>query len=374
MNQKRTIDYITGLKGFSCVLIMVDHFFCVFKYIDSAPFDLPYFQAFLDSPFGLLLNETFWLFLFFVTSGYLLSLGRIPDLRTLVLKSIKRFLRLGLPIFFACGIIHILILVVGAHNTETIHLFENQWLMKDFSAPLTFLDLLRAPIDVLILGRCVYNSPYWVLREMFFNSLLLYVCLYLQEKTSRIPFLKYLILYALLLVSLRTSNITLAFAMGMAVAQHEPIARRVLGAAKWLALPCLIGFVWLYYAFTIHVHGILIFCAALFTIPYIRPANRACSGKTAQFLGKISFGIYSFHWPVYCSVGSWLLIRLTPVTNVIVAFAVSAVVSLVVSVLLSWLFSRTAEKWSAEWVESIVRYLGRILPSTSRKAVPAGKD
>lgn len=100
--------YITGLKGFACVMVMVGHFLGVFAYAESMPIDTHYFLAFRNSKLGFLLNESYWLFLFFIVSGYLLAYSRIDKLHQLFAKMVQRFLRLGLPVLFAYVIIYII--------------------------------------------------------------------------------------------------------------------------------------------------------------------------------------------------------------------------------------------------------------------------
>ena len=361
MGNKQQLNYITGLKGLSCFLIMAGHFSGVFKYLDSCNFNWNLFRFFVESPFGLILNESFWLILFYVTSGFLLSLGKINDLRSLILKIIKRFLRLGIPVFFACAIIYVLILCIGVHCGETVSLFENAWFQSSFRAPLTLSGVFLSPFDVLLFGKCTFNSPYWVLRDMFYNSVLIYFCLYLQAKTEKIRFAKYIIVYAFLLYGLMTSPITCSFAMGMAIAQHDDLIKRIFTPLRLLALPCLAIVVAMFFIHPVFYHEILIFGAVLVTVPYIGFAEQLLSCRPARFLGQISFGIYSFHWPVFCSLGAWLLLFLTSKTGIWTAFAIASFVSVAFTFLLSYVYNITAEKFSTKLVDRITGSISHFL-------------
>ena len=99
--------YITGLKGFACVMVMVGHFLGMFVYAEKIPIDIHYFLSIRNSRIGFLLDESYWLYLFFIVSGYLLAFSKIEKLYQLFAKWIQRFFRLGLPILFAYGICYI---------------------------------------------------------------------------------------------------------------------------------------------------------------------------------------------------------------------------------------------------------------------------
>lgn len=356
MNHKK-INYISGLKGISCFMVMAGHFLGIFKYLESAEFDYSKFAGFVGSPFGTIINESFWLYLFFVASGYLLSMGEIDNLRSLIVKTVKRFLRLGMPVFFACVIIYVFVGVFGLHNSETVVLFENTWYQGAFSIPMTLIDVLQSPFDVLLLNKCIFNSPYWVLRDMFFNSILLYLCLYLQKKTRKFKLAKYLIAYTFLLFGLKTSYIACAFAAGMAIAQHEWIIKKVLSKLWWMAIPAVLIPAIICFLVPGNCQSILFFGAVIAVVPYIPFLERLLSRKGPQWLGKISFGIYSFHWPVFCSVGAWLLLHFTPRAGIAGAFVISAIISVIITFVLSQAYMMTVERFSAELVNKLDRFL-----------------
>ena len=46
-------SYITGLKGFACVMVMIGHFLGAFAYADNMPIDIHYFLAVRNSKIGL---------------------------------------------------------------------------------------------------------------------------------------------------------------------------------------------------------------------------------------------------------------------------------------------------------------------------------
>ena len=176
--------YLTGLKGFACVMVMIGHFLGIFAYANSMPVDMYCFIVFRESQFGFVLDESFWLYLFFAVSGYLLAFSRIEKIYQLFAKMIQRFLRLGLPILFAYVIIYIIYRTIGFHNGETVSLFDNIYFQNSYSDEYTIFTVMMSPIDVLIFSECSLNSPYWVLREMFIASMIIYTANYLFKRFS----------------------------------------------------------------------------------------------------------------------------------------------------------------------------------------------
>lgn len=360
MSQKQ-INYISGLKGISCFLIMVGHFLGVIKYINVADFDYSKFMGFAESPFGIIINESFWLILFFVTSGYLLSLGSVDDLLSFVLKILKRFLRLGVPVFFSCAIIYVFLMCFGLHNNATRVLFENTWYQTAFSVPLTWRGVVMSPIDVLLLRKCIFNSPYWVLRDMFINSILVYLCLYLQKKLEKVRGLKCLIICVYMLFGLKFSYIAFSFAVGMAIAGYECIIKRILLSARGLVIMSVL-ILGIGYVFRPSNQIAASFWGAVIVIvPYITCVEQLLSSKALLFLGQISFGIYSFHWPVVCSVGAQLLLFFAIKIGIAGAVMILAVSSAIVTCFMAYAYMLTVEKLSAQLINRVVNSVESLL-------------
>ena len=94
-------NHITGLKGAACVLIMLGHFLGLYKYAQQFEPRFRLIDFILDSRFSFFLNEGYWLYLFFVISGYLIAKSEIKSIKDVIYKIINRFFRFAFPIFFA---------------------------------------------------------------------------------------------------------------------------------------------------------------------------------------------------------------------------------------------------------------------------------
>lgn len=357
--------YITGLKGFACVMVMIGHFLGVFAYAENMPFDIHLFLAIRDSKVGFLLDESYWLYLFFIVSGYLLAFSKIDRLQQLFAKWIQRFLRLGLPILFAYGFIYIVYLTIGFHNGETSTFFENTWFQKAYSGSYSFLTVLMSPIDVLLFGRCSLNSPYWVLREMLIASLIIYLASYLKNKTIIqkwggnwiVPIASLGI--AFVVSHFLDSKIIIFCVLGAILSWCE----RDISSLKEKQL---------FYVFILLVAlGLSIvdksyiqrmfFIALLICIPKIKILNSIFSSRIFKFTGDISFGIYSFHWPLYCSIGALLIIKTADQVGLLSSILLAMVGSAVATFLISWLYHITCERFSGFITKKVYYFLSKPL-------------
>ena len=100
--------YIDGLKGVACFFIMIGHFLGIYKYSENFPEDIVALNRLLTSKFSFLLNEGWWLYLFFVVSGYLVGKSTVRTIKDLLVRCVKRILRFVLPISFSYFIIYII--------------------------------------------------------------------------------------------------------------------------------------------------------------------------------------------------------------------------------------------------------------------------
>ena len=125
---KEHLFYIDGLKGLSCLFIMISHYFGAYKYaqITSEQYST-FFEFFKNKITSNIVNETLWLQLFFLISGFLIASGKTDSIKTFAEKTLKRFLRFYLPIVSACFIIYFIIRFIGIHASETSVFFDNSF-------------------------------------------------------------------------------------------------------------------------------------------------------------------------------------------------------------------------------------------------------
>ena len=359
-SRKRHID---GLKGVACLLIMLGHFSGFYKYAQNcAAIDAPLLQLI---PYSLL-AEGFWLRLFYILSGYLVSRSGVLTAPDLVRKSITRFFRLALPILGAAFFILVLSAGFGMHNADIQSIVANQWVGMSYAGPLTLKGAITEPFRVLLRGESTFNPVWWVLRDMFFASLLVYaICCLRSMLSSRHSYSSIaadaaciaLILFFIVI----GRDIYFSVLIGAFYGTCEKAVGRVIGRHRWicwfLLFAPLAG-----YCDPNRIAEPRILCLTdlsfvcfLIAVEHLRVLNTVFS--KLDKLGSISFGVYSLHWPVFCSIGLLLIIREIGAMPGSRIYLISVLVSVLITVCLSVLFHASVERWSSMFCKKLDRML-----------------
>ena len=350
--------HLNGLKGLACLMILLAHYQGIYKYSESFLPAIPVFDLLDHSVFSSLFDE-FWLFLFFVVSGYLVSKSRVASLQDLIAKSIQRFFRFAFPILFSYLVIYLICVGVGFHTAETGTLFCCDWFQGAYPEPLTIRDVVVSPFSVLLAGNARMNGSYWVLRAMFFSSLLIYLLRFLcvKWKAAEHPVIMCCILLLVTALSYFVSEIMAACLVGMLLSLFE----NSIGTSKRSLALCLIMSAVLVVVLPGNLKYVVFQAAWMPFLPRLRFVYALLSSGPAQWLGKSSWGIFSFHWPVICSFGALSLLRLSMYLGLRAAYLLSFFVVLIVTLAISVTYSLTLERLAARLTKTINDCVVKIL-------------
>ena len=343
--------YIDGIKGVACCAIVLGHYCGIYTFAqDASQIQCKVMLTLTDSFFGFFTNSGLWLLLFFVISGYLLAYARMNTFLDFFKKAIVRFVRLALPVLGAGLMIYGIQQIFGFYNGELQTVVPNQWIASSYQNRVSLADVFMSPYRVLLQGDAVINAPYWVLKDMFLGSLLIYASSYVKNRVEkRFPYAPE-VLGAVLLGGLLIWNRIILFAcvFGMLINWEEPRIGKLYRKSKLLPL---LGLVLPVAGYLLENDVFYCFCiAALLTaIPEIPAVRKACETKLLLWLGKLSFGIYSLHWPVICSLGAVVLLRGSMRVNNNVLALLAFALCFGAVLLLSFLFHITFEKWTG-WI------------------------
>lgn len=369
---KEHLFYIDGLKGLSCLFIMIGHYFGAYKYaqITSEQYST-FFEFFKNKITSNIVNEALWLQLFFLISGFLIASGKTDSIKTFAEKSLKRFLRFYLPIVSACFIIYFLIRFIGIHASETSVFFDNSFFQGYSDKHLKFYEIILDPIKTIFSGGSQFNSPYWVISDMFYASIIMYALLYIKQKTEN----NFTIISGLLITLtalffiVDKRNIAVCI-IGMALRFIQPSINRII-KKDWLAVLIFIFSIampffgghyilsriakHLYPAFPSIKANVIIFYFSIMLLFVNRTsfAKKILSSKPFVFLGKISFGIYSFHWPVYISIGALIMMRMLPEYSLFKTVTAASAICIPITVILAILYHYTFENYSMKLIGKI---------------------
>lgn len=345
--------HIDGIKGLMCFLIMIGHFWNIYRGCSGeSPFDNVWLDK-LNDLFGKnLLSATFWLYAFLVISGYLVSGTRIRSVQELLVKSVKRFLRFFLPVLGACVFIYALQELVGFYTEDTKAYFTNAWYQKYYATDLSWKAVLTESVRTMTSAACRFNSPFWVIRDIFVSSLLIYVGNFtdhvMQKKVSVLPVL------FLLCAIVMDNHVMIACLAGYLVGYfREPLAKLTEKTSQFLVISVAVYGLFclvrqenaLPDVFDNIASYVLLHCFLLILVNRLEGVQKFFSHKVFLQMSKISFGVYSFHWPVICSVGSLtLIVGLESQWNALLALLAAFAVSVICTVIMSVAYLFTVEK------------------------------
>lgn len=347
--RQNTIQYIDGVKGFACLMVMLGHYLGVYKYAEKFPVKIGILDAVLNSKLNFLLNESYYLYLFFIVSGYLIARSSVPNLPELIKKVVIRFLRLALPILCSSAIVFFLCIKwIGMHNAETSSLFVNHWFQNNYyNIPVTFENLFYSPLDALLLAEASINPPYWCLKGMFIGSVVIYIVDFLLYKLSGRPELQVSLIFLSLICSLHFSfdGVRTACLVGMALwkfEKHKEEFSKTASLAFWMIVSSI-----LLYVYEEQMMISLLFAVLIFYLPKWEISNKILSSRPFQFLGDISWGVYSFHWPIYSSIGALLILNVNTgglVSTWVIGMLVSIILTVIISILYRYTFEIVTSK------------------------------
>ena len=66
MEENKREFFIDGIKGIACLFIMIGHFTGIYKYSQEFTPNIVYIDIINNSKFSFIIDELFWLYLFFV--------------------------------------------------------------------------------------------------------------------------------------------------------------------------------------------------------------------------------------------------------------------------------------------------------------------
>lgn len=355
-NATRKMPHIDGIKGILCFMVMFGHFWNIYRNCqEQTEFTSYYLNLVEKSIFNdPALVATFWLYAFLVISGYLLSSARICNIPELLKKTAKRFLRFFLPILGACFFIYILQETIGFHADETTAYFTNKWFQKFYRADLGWTAIFTESLRAMTSASCRFNSPFWVIRDMLVSSILIYVCSYTDygrsSKNYVLPFVFFLCAIAV------DRQVVIACLAGFNLKYYkeyiDKLTKRkflflIVAIVIYVIIKLLIRWKFLPMVFDKIFLYIFLWCAVITFINQSSILTKLFSFKLFLLMGKISFGVYAFHWPVICSAGSLVLIKcLEAHMGTMTSFGLSLLASILCTLVLSVIYLFTVEKAS----------------------------
>ena len=377
MGRSHKFPSFEGLRGIAAFIVVIHHLRLTFYATSSSDLRahlafLPYVVArpLLAAAEGLY-NGTFAVWLFWIMSGFVLSLqfflraNETPPTRAhdyLEDAFLRRYPRLLLPVLASVGFAYVLLSLGLMHNVSLAHTLGESyegWLGKWYKFSPSAIGAIKSAVWQSFFSyddTRSYNNVLWTMEPEFYGSLFLFAFLSLLGYRRSRFFLYPLIALVDFHFGLHWLN---AFVAGIALCDlfinrhvlsavqqvsSSPVLHiirrsRLVAAILWSMIIVCVGLQ--------NYHGVSYLLIGVFAVGLTllsTPTQRLLSSSFPVFLGRISFGLYLIHIPIICSFSCWAyLATFTSLGAAAAALSVSAV-TCVVSVILGYALYLIADR------------------------------
>ncbi len=319
----KRLEFLDGIRGFTAITVVLNHFAVVYypDYLLSQHTDslAGWLSAWKQLPLMIATNGVTAVQYFFVLTGFLVARSLLPGTawrqEQLLQKSVNRYLRL-LPMVAGATIFTYFTMVLGLQfHQQAAHKLpypESVMSYCDFSPTLPFL--VSTVFFRTFMEVSLFVSPFWTIRYELWGYLLCMLGCYVlrDSKLRRLGYVAVLMLvwtqlgeyYVSFFLGVLTADMALCNDRDTTVLSR--FYHRVFNHPAVLGLLMLAGFVltWLpvYQGWSDAVAralGISMLLLGLMRFPRLA---HVVEGRILQWLGKASFGIYAFHWPLMLTV------------------------------------------------------------------------
>jgi peptidoglycan/LPS O-acetylase OafA/YrhL len=373
---------LDGLRGLAAFIVMLWHF-CVGFLPFLIGFQLttrytPIDHLVSNTPLFLPLAGSFCVTVFFVLSGFVLSLSffKTRDNSVLASSAARRYFRLAIPAASSILLAFIAMSLIGIHaHDKAAEITGSKWLHDFWQQPASLISMIYQGIySTFVTGFTPYNTNLWTMQIELFGSFLVFGFLAFFGKLEK----RWIFYAAAALIFLKTYY--LAFILGMAICDiwtNGSLVRRYV--TDWLVLALLPVGLFLgswhtslnvypniyspivvpYFNYTeleifARIAGAAIIMLAVLQLA---PLKRFFESKPLQYLGKLSFSLYLVHFIVIYSFSSWLFSTLYPHLGFMLSFFIMFCISTPLIFGISHLFMKYIDIPSIGWSKAIGSWL-----------------
>lgn len=358
-----------SLRGIACLAVVFSHLLGVFypqlhNFYESQLPKFNFAEAIYNSPFAFFYSGTGAVFVFFVLSGYVLtlsSLKAVDQKKKLRESLIKRYPRLAIPALFSCLIFWGL-LQINIDLSRTSEWFQSIKITPDF------LDAFYSgSIGAFIFGENRYNPVLWTMQIELLGSFIIYFTCYLHKTR----FYKYMFLLASVFLSAQISGIAFLGIISFMLGYFLYLFKRSI--PEFLSLSLLVFGLYLcgvhnnsdsysvFFKFLdSRTYNLLNFLGGFFIVVAAlksKAINKILDKKPLLYLGKLSFSIYLIHISIIYIIG-------VPVFNYAIVngynFVVSSIISCVtvlgLTLLMSEIYCRVFDDFAIKLANKIAKF------------------
>lgn len=305
------LEFLDGIRGWGALMVFLYHLIIQLLSNTAPSYKSKYLAFLLDGEFAV--------FIFFVLSGFVLSIKFVitPGKYSLTQASIARYFRLMIPIIITSFFAYLLMLAHAMHNVPAaIPANARHWLGVYFNFEPTlafFLQFNFYGVFFKFNHSANFNPVLWTISHEFAGSMLVYLMIGFfrteKNKTYLIPII------SIVLFFLFNKPIIACFAIGYLLAELYVAYSQRLSTATWVswlatavfAVPVICS---TFYRTGHHLYIALLASLLVLSVSFSKPLKYFFSNRLSLFLGKISFPLYLIHMPLVCSYSAYLFLYL----------------------------------------------------------------
>ena len=343
VSSSHKIEFLEGLRGLFAINVIINHFIVVYYpqmyYLDFANKENGFLSLFASTPLSVLVNGNIAVQFFFVLTGFLV--GRMVFTReisthTLREKIVKRYTRL-LPIVVAATVFTAITMFL---SIQYHHYIVNDVKNGGFLAaycnfePSVFSTLFNAFIKTFF-GTNDYVGPFWVMKYEFLGYIFVMLLCYILKDSSwrRVGCIIGAVFLGILFDLKYSVMVFGAFVAELYYNNTSDASKfskyycKILDKKWFLCLCFVLG---LYFACcpmeftsvykflsvipvinTGFIRGVGM-ALIVFVMLKVKPLRSFFELRFFKWLGKFSFAVYAFHWPIMLTLQAYLFSLFLP--------------------------------------------------------------
>jgi peptidoglycan/LPS O-acetylase OafA/YrhL len=380
------ISYLEGIRGLAAFLVFFHHFALAFY---PAFFNHDMAASHLDgkevqygeSVFSVFSNGNFFVCIFFVLSGFVLSRKYFQsnNFDVLVSGAQRRFVRLYIPIATTILLSFLLMQSGLFFNIQASSLTNSEWWLGNmWNFPDAVSRLWRALLyGTMFAGDSSFDTTLSSMTIEFYGSLLVFAFMALTHSTrNRFTMLIFMFLYCVLTDHPFLSTFIFGMSLNYAEARRDGLNKLSITVIASVLL--IIGLIFGSYPTNGALMGTIyqdlpmyilencvwfhIVGAYFLVLAFVlsRVLQRLISLRAFMFLGYISFSLYLLHPLLIGSFSSYAFMKMSETMNYNFAVVVVLIVTTVILLPLSWLMTRYVDGPGTQLSKYIYERWGKV--------------
>ena len=181
IKEKKYIDWIDGLRGIACIMILVHHFMVGFfpasYYGETVAIhgNHAWETIFSQTPLGVVINGNFWVCVFCSLSGLVQAYKIIyqDDLSKIGNDMVKRYFRLALPVFVVSFMVFIMMQLNLFYNVNANKIVQSPWFGAFYAEKVSLKTVFVSSfVTVWFNEDATFSNAFWMLKYIFLGSYL----------------------------------------------------------------------------------------------------------------------------------------------------------------------------------------------------------